>query len=204
MLEDFLRAFLIGFVIAAAVGPVGILCIRRAINTGFWGGFTSGLGAAVADGVYGAVAAFGLVAVDSLSGGVGDVGRMVGGVILIYLGISVYRSKIDMKSTPVDLKGHVKGFGGVFLLTLSNPLTIISFLAIFAGLGVTIGSAPIDKILLILGVFLGSAFWWLILAWFASSLRHKLDQRKIRFINIASSIIITGFGLFSLLNIAYS
>jgi threonine/homoserine/homoserine lactone efflux protein len=199
-LSLFLRGLLIGLAIAAPVGPIGLLCIRRSLSGGFAPGFFTGLGAAVADGVYGAVAAFGLTAVASfLAAGQGWL-RLVGGAALIVLGVS-----IALKTPPAPrdaaqrgetLAGLAAAFGQTFLLTLANPATVLSFLAIFAGLGLGgAASSAAGACAVVAGVFLGSAAWWLFLAGVSARLGHAIAPAAIKWINRASGAGVAGFGL---------
>ena len=198
MLFQFAKAMMIGLAIAAPVGPIGILYIRRAVAGGFTAGFSSGMGAAVADGVYGAIAAFGLIALDRLTGGFGGWEKLAGGAILIWMGTGILRRAGDLRQEAPRLRDHARGFVEIFLLTLSNPATILSFLAIFAGLGVSVGSGIDEKLALIIGVFLGSALWWLTLSGIAAKLRHRLSDVAMKRINWVSGIVICGFALAAL------
>jgi threonine/homoserine/homoserine lactone efflux protein len=183
----FFRGVLIGLAIAAPVGPVGVLCIRRSLAYGRASGFASGLGAATADALYGSIAAFGLTVVVNLLLGQRVTFQLIGGVFLIYLGIRTILDKprslatIPDVSTVSDHKpsqrtvnwrslGH--DYGSTFLLTLTNPMTILSFAAIFAGLGATTVTG--GGILVVSGVFIGSAMWWLALSLVTGGLRDRL------------------------------
>jgi len=189
----FTRGFVLGFSIAAVVGPIGMLCIRRTLVTGFAIGFVSGLGAATADATYAAIAGFGITALSSLLIGQQLWLRIVGGAFLLYLGLRTLRSTpatraADLPATGVRLAG---AYSSTLALTLSNPMTIMSFAAIFAG----IGASGAD---LVTGVFTGSAAWWLVLASLVTRLRARLTQRWFRLINILSGALITAFGVQSL------
>jgi threonine/homoserine/homoserine lactone efflux protein len=189
------RGFVLGFSIAAVVGPIGLLCIRRTLITGFAIGFISGLGAATADAAYAAAASFGVTA---LAAALIDQRlwlRLIGGVFLVYLGVRTLRSApasraADLPATGLRLAG---AYSSTLALTLSNPMTIMSFAAIFAGLG----ASGAD---LVAGVFGGSAAWWLVLAALVSRLRMLTSQRWLRWVNIGSGVLITGFGVQSLLD----
>lgn len=189
------RGLVLGFSIAAVVGPIGVLCIRRTLATGFAIGFVSGLGAATADAAYAAVASFGITALASLLIDQRLWLRLVGGAFLLYLGLRTLRAApasraADLPATGVRLAG---AYSSTLALTLSNPMTIMSFAAIFAGIGAS-GSD------LVAGVFAGSAAWWLVLATLVSRLRARLDARWLRAINVASGALISAFGVQSLLS----
>jgi len=171
----FARGAAIGFSIAAPVGPIGVLCIRRTLADGRAAGFVSGLGAAAADAVYGGIAGFGLTAISSLLLTRQGVLRLIGGAFLCYLGARTFFSRPAPGGTSLSGAGLTRGFGSTFLLTLTNPTTILSFAAVFAGLGAVgptrgLGSA----VTLVSGVFLGSALWWLTLSLGVGVLRARL------------------------------
>ena len=160
----FLQGIIIGFAIAAPVGPIGVLCIRRTLAEGRASGFVSGLGAATADAVYGAIAAFGLTLItDFLLGGASWL-RLVGGAFLLYLGVKTFLARPAERAAEARGGGLLGAYASTFFLTLTNPTTILSFAAIFAGLGVAGADNALSAALLVLGVFLGSAAWWLILS----------------------------------------
>ena len=200
----FIRGLLIGLSIAATVGPMSVLCIQRTLNKGQLYGLVSGLGIATADGIYGSIAAFGLTLITNFLIMEQIWIRLIGGIFLIYLGIKT------MLSTPPEraatLTMHSTGYPGAyvstFLLTLTNPLTILSFAAIFAGIGV--GSASksfLSAAVVVLGVFCGSALWWIILTSIISLLRKKMDAQWRLWINRISGTIITLFGIGALLSL---
>ena len=199
------RGLVIGFSIAAPVGPIGVLCIRRTLSDGRSAGFLCGLGAASADAVYGCVAAFGLTTVSGFLVDQQLLLRLVGGVFLLYLGLRTFRER------PAEGEAAISGrsYGGLagtyastFFLTMTNPLTILSFAAIFAGLGlVGEGVGYTSAVVLVFGVFWGSALWWLLLSGGVSLFRTKLDFRALRWVNRASGTLILGFGVAILLSL---
>ncbi len=189
----FARGFALGLSIAAVVGPIGLLCIRRTLVTGFAIGFVSGLGAATADATYAAIASFGVSAMATLLVDQRLWLRLVGGAFLIYLGVRTLRSRpaargAEGAATGVRLAG---AYSSTLALTLSNPMTIMSFAAIFAG----IGASGLD---LVVGVFGGSAAWWLILAGVVTRLRTRVTHQRLRWANLASGCLILAFGVQSL------
>jgi threonine/homoserine/homoserine lactone efflux protein len=188
----FVRGFALGLSIAAVVGPIGLLCIRRTLLTGFAIGFVSGLGAATADATYAAIASFGVSTLASVLVEQRLWLRLIGGAFLLYLGVRTLRSQpaartADSATTGLRLAG---AYSSTLALTLSNPMTIMSFAAIFAGLG----ASGLD---LVAGVFGGSAAWWLILAGLVSRLRSRVTH-QLRWANLASGLLILAFGLQSL------
>ena len=196
----FFKGFIIGFSIAAPVGPIGVLCIRRTLAEGRASGLVSGLGAATADGLYGCIAGFGLTFLSNLliqhQGWI----RVIGGLFLCYLGLRTLVASPAKESASVKEGGLVGSYGSTFFLTLTNPMTILSFAAIFAGLGLgSTGGDYLSSGVLVLGVFTGSALWWLILSSMVGMLGKKLSLGGMRWVNRISGIIILGFGLVALL-----
>lgn len=189
----FVKGLIIGFSIAAPVGPIGLLCMQRTLNEGQISGFVSGLGAATADAVYGCIAGFGLTAVSTVLIKEQVWFRLVGGVFLCFLGARTFGSVRFEKVSPKG-KGFLKSYGSTFLLTITNPMTIISFAAIFAGLGVG-GRGYQSAVLLVLGVFAGSSSWWFILSTGVSFARSRVDPRTLQWVNRISGIILVGVGL---------
>ncbi len=194
----FLKGLGVGLAVAAPVGPVGVLCVRRTLDHGPWVGLVSGLGAAGADACYGAVAGFGLTAVAGLLIDFQDHLRLLGGAFLIFMGgrLLVRGPLKDDATVAADQTHLARAFGSCFLLTLTNPATIIAFVAIFAGLGL-IGEAAdyVAATSLVAGVFVGSAMWWLALCGFVSLVRGRVTPSIMPWINRASGTIITAFGV---------
>jgi putative LysE/RhtB family amino acid efflux pump len=189
-----IRGFVIGLAVAASVGPIWIHCHRRTLESGFLAGFTSGAGAAVADGIYGAVGALGVHTLGrAVEGAVPWLG-LGGGAFLVALGASdlLRRPREGGAAAP---PGHLRGFAATFALTLANPMTILSFVAIFAGLGVGAGASPGAALVVVAGVFLGSLAWWLVLAGGASRLRERLGPAVRLWITRVAGLVLIGFGL---------
>ena len=204
-----LKGILMGFSIAAPVGPIGVLCIRRTIANGRLSGFLSGLGAATADGLYGCVAAFGLTFISSFLVSQQFWLRLIGGMFLIYLGVRTLTSPSAEKAA--EIKNNASVFGdylSTFFLTITNPMTIVSFIAIFAGLGFTVAGAGADYYsagLLVAGVVIGSSAWWLCLSGIVGIFRQKFNLGAMVWVNRVSGLIILAFGLWAvagLLNLA--
>jgi threonine/homoserine/homoserine lactone efflux protein len=195
----YLKGLLLGFSIAAPVGPIGVLCIKRTLTGGMMAGLISGLGTAIADTLYGLIAAFGITAVSSLLLKYTIYLRLCGGIFLLYLGYNLLRSRPATNPAQSLSSGNWGNFSSAFFLTLTNPLTILSFTAIFAGFGVgdTPGNYKLAAIM-VGGVFSGSLLWWLLLSSLVGILRSRFDQRKLWIVNVASGITICFFGLVSL------
>jgi threonine/homoserine/homoserine lactone efflux protein len=200
MTSDYLiKGFIIGFSIAAPVGPIGVLTIKRTLAEGRISGFVTGMGAALADSAYGAVAGFGLIAISSFLISQEFAIKLIGGLFLIYLGVRSFLSKPAAKEAIVASKGLLNNFISTFFLTLTNPSTILSFIAIFAGLGLASSTADyFSSTAIVIGVFIGSALWWFILSSIVSSLRHKITPDRLAWVNRLSGIVLGSFGLFAL------
>ena len=195
----FLKGLVIGFSIAAPVGPIGLLCIVRTLSGGLVAGLATGLGAAVADGLYGCIGGFGISIVGQALIGQQFWFRLIGGCFLIYLGIRNFMIDPGQRSASGDARRLLGSFGSTFVLTLTNPMTIIAFAAVFASLGV--GMAPgtyVDATTLISGIFCGSALWWLVLSFGVSLFRKRVSPNRLGWINKIAGTVITGFGLAAL------
>jgi len=204
-LAIFLRGLIIGLSIAAPVGPIGVLCIRRTLSDGRATGFASGLGAATADAVYGAVAAFGLSLVTNALVEQRLWLQAAGGVFLCYLGGRTWMAVPRAASeAPAGGRGLAAAWASTFALTLTNPTTIISFAAIFAGLGLgrSVGGYGPPSVM-VLGVFLGSALWWLILSVGVGLFRSSLTPHRLRWVNRGSGAIIVAFGIAALFSLMW-
>ncbi len=195
-----LRGVVLGFSIAAPVGPIGVLCIRRTLAQGRLAGLLSGLGAATADALYGAVAAFGLTVVTQLLVGQQNWIRLTGGAFLCYLGVRTFLARPAEHAAPAQSTSLAGAYASTFALTLSNPMTILSFSAIFAGIGIGMGagSGGSAAALLVAGVFAGSAAWWSLLSAGVGLLRARIGPNALRWINRASGAIVFAFGLVAL------
>ena len=195
------KGMLIGFAIAAPVGPIGLLCIQRTLARGRWAGVLSGLGAASADAVYGCVAGFGLAsAADLLLAWQAPLQRL-GGLFLLYLAWRTWRTPPAAEQAPVQPSrtGLLGDYLSTLALTLTNPVTILAFLGIFAGLGlVAEGRDGAAAGMLVLGVFAGSLLWWLLLTGGVGLLRGRLTPTALRGINRASGLLVAGFGIWAL------
>lgn len=194
-----LTGLTLGFSIAAPVGPVGLLCIRRTLADGRASGFVSGLGAATADAFYGAIAGLGLAVGSEFLIGQQFWLRLIGGAFLLYLGFTTFRSKPAEREAQAKGIGLLGAYGSTLALTLTNPLTILSFAAFMAGLGVTsAGSGYLPALVFITGVFLGSAAWWLLLSAGVGFVRSRITPQLLGWINRFSGAIIVAFGIIAL------
>jgi len=194
-----LKGLIVGFVIAVPIGPIGILCARRTLTQGRMAGFVSGMGAATADVFYGFVAAFGLAFISDILLSYQFWLRLAGGAFLCFLGIRTFIEKPEIKSLFSMLrkkKRHAGMYTSTFFLTLMNPMTIFSLAAVFAGLGLAGAKGDIlSALILVLGVFLGSVLWWLLLFGVFSVFKRRFNRREMQRINRIAGMIIMGFGL---------
>jgi threonine/homoserine/homoserine lactone efflux protein len=192
----FIRGLILGFTIAAAVGPISLLVIRRTLAEGRVVGLVSGMGVATADGTYGAIAAFGLTVITDLLMDWRRALGIVGGIFLLWLAWRTLWSAPREAAT--ESATRRRGLPGAYLstlgLTLTNPMTIVSFAALFVGLGVTGGDLS-GATLLTLGVFAGSALWWVVLTTLVGALRSRLTTAGLRRVNIASGLLIGAFAI---------
>ncbi len=200
-LQIALQSFIIGLSIAAPVGPIGILCIRRTLAEGRLAGFVSGLGAATADAFYGAVAAFGLTVISSFLINQSFWLRLIGGLFLLLLGVKTFFTtpRIDefSMSSSKKNKTFINHYGTTFFLTITNPLTILSFAAIFAAFGIGSNTSQdyTAAFIMVAGIFLGSCTWWFVLSGFTSLFRKKISENSMLWINRISGAIIFTFGV---------
>ena len=190
-----LRGFVLGFTIAAAVGPISLLVIRRTLAEGQRYGLVSGLGVATADATYGAIAAFGLSAITDVLVNARQVLGLVGGVFLLWLAWRTIRSApTETATVPTECRGYAGAYFSILGLTLANPMTILSFGALFAGLGVTSGATG-DAAVVVLGVLLGSTTWWVVLTTAVALMRRRITPAWIHRINLASGVVIGAFAI---------
>lgn len=198
----FLKGLILGLSVAAPVGPIGLLCIQRTLNKGRKSGFFSGLGAATADATYGLIAAFGLTVISNFLLKNQTLIRLVGGMFLIYLGGKTFLSTpANEAAKSEEGKSILDDYLSTLFLTITNPMTILSFLAIFAGLGLSNTNSSLLSATMVIGVFLGSALWWLILSSSVNLLRYKIGNKVLKYINMISGGVIIVFGVIAIWNV---
>jgi len=188
-----MKGLAFGFILAATVGPMWVLCFRRTMASGALAGLASGMGIAVADGFYGAVAAFGLTAISGFLLAHSFLLGLVGAVFLVYLGVKTLLARPDIRAHDERTLNLPAAFLSTLGLTLANPPTILAFAAIFAGLGLATSADFGAAAWIVLGVFLGSAAWWVILAVAAGKLRGKAGPGLAHAINVVSGVSILAF-----------
>ncbi|MBO9539444.1 LysE family transporter [bacterium] len=200
---SFLKGAVIGLSVAAPVGPIGLLCIRRTLTQGRRVGFVSGLGATGADTLYGLVAALGLSSVSGWLLGMRPWLHLLGALFLIVLGWRTLQSSPATKAATLAQEQYMGAFATTFLLTISNPMTILSFAAVFAGMGLGSMSERGAGLLLVAGVCVGSALWWLLLSVGVGMLAERLDMKILRWTNRLSGLIILSLGLLALVTLRF-
>ncbi len=198
-----IEGILIGVVVAVPVGPLGLLCINRALLLGPVTGLFSGLGVATADALAAGIAALGISFVEEFLSDHQIILRLVGGVVLVYLGTSIYRAKPKQQPPPASVNGLLSAYATTFFLTFSNPVTILSFIAIYAGWHVeSMSGRYVSAAILTSGVFIGSAFWWIALFVGLTGFREKFSLRIVGWVQRVSGALIAGFGLVVLLSLS--
>ena len=201
----FLRGIAIGFAIAAPIGPVGILCIRKALADGRLAAFVAGLGAALADTLFGGVAAFGIGAALQLIQGQIFAIKIVGGLFMVGLGGHTWRSAaIGVEAVPGAGPGMARDFLSTFVITITNPGTILGVAGVFAALGPSGQPGGPQSGLLVAGIFCGSSLWWLVLSATASAARSRFTPNRMRLFNHLSGAMLVVFGLAAMVSLAFS
>lgn len=196
-MSTYLQGAVLGFSIAAPVGPIGLLCIRRTLTQGRTHGFATGMGAATADALYGCVAAFGFTVIAQALVEQTRWLQLIGALFLLYIAYKTFRSSAARAEAQGGAdRGYWRSYGSTLLLTLTNPMTILSFLGLFAGLNIGEGTA--SAVWLVLGVFSGSAAWWLLLSFVVGTARRMVGAKALRAIHIGSALVLFVFGLHGL------
>lgn len=195
----FVKAILLGLAVAAPLGPIGALCIARTLQSGFAAGFAGGLGTALADATYAGLAAFGFAALaGAMEGGAGLL-RIAGGLLLIGLGLrGWFSARGEARPAPADARTLATTAAATFLLTIANPATVLSFVAMFAGLGLADAPDRASAAAAVGGVFLGSLLWWALLSGAVALTRHRLPATFGLIVSRASAVLLVGLGLWAL------
>lgn len=195
-----IKGLVVGFLLAAPVGPIAVLCVHRTLTMSRLAGFFSGLGAAAADAVYGGIAALGLTLISKLLTEHRNWLQVVGGAFLCIVGVRTFFAKIVERKGAPRWPGLVGAFFSALLLTLTNPMTFVAFAAIFASVGLgSVCDNRVDIGALVTGVFLGSALWWTILVGSAHALRAKMTIERLGKLNRMAGVIVFCVGLTYLL-----
>lgn len=197
-ITSFLKGALIGFLMAVPIGPIGIICIRKTLNEGRSQGLIVGLGAATADLFFSGVAAFGLTYISDTVDEQRVLIRLIGGVILLLIGIKMFRKQPADPEIKGYIGGKLKTYISIMFLTLTNPLTIFAFIAVFSAFGLTKGLGLFSSSLLVAGVFTGSALWFLLLSSTVAQFRKKLNFDGLKWVNRVTGIFIICAGFIAM------
>jgi threonine/homoserine/homoserine lactone efflux protein len=190
-----IRGFVIGLTIAAAVGPITLLVIRRTIDHGGWYGFASGLGVATADATYAGIAAFGLTAVTSVLVSGQVLLGIVGGAVIAIMGIRTMLSRPTGPAADAERPGVAGASASIYALTMTNPLTIVLYAGVFAGIGLVAGSSFVDAAVVTLAAWLGSTLWWVVLCSIVGWARARVSPRALLWVNRLSGAALVVFGV---------
>lgn len=193
--DAWVKGFLLGVSIAAPVGPIALLCIKRTLEGGWLAGWVTGLGAATADFCYGLIAALGLAAAASTLTGASRGLQIGGAAFLIYLGVRTFVSRPAAREASAKGGDLVRNYATALVLTLANPLTILSFAAMFAGVRSDGGWQLAG------GVLLGSAVWHTALTAGAAALRGRLNHTAFLWVNRGSGLALVAFGVVAILDV---
>lgn len=201
-----LNGFIIGLTASIPLGPVGLICIQKTLNGRLKNGIASGLGAASADTFFAIVAAFGISAVHNFIEAQQFYLRIAGGMILIGLGLKFFLTNPAIQIRKQRNRGNSMwaDFVSVFVLTLSNPLTVFVFGAVFAGFGIIPDNSTwFEMSELVLGIFIGAGTWWIVLVSTVNVFRYKFRLRRLWWMNKIMGVIITAFGLFAIVSVLF-
>lgn len=196
----------IGVLMAAPIGPVNVLVIQRTVSSGFWGGLAAGIGAVLGDGVLAAIGAFSVAAISDVMDAYGDVIQFAGGFLLVGFGLALLLCRPVMM-TPVDERSHLLEHTGIipqtFILTVTNPGAVLGMAAMVGGLGSLIGglNTNLEALILVASIMGGSLLWWLGLSELIATIRHKLTDGRLKWINRIAGTILFGFGLVLLVEV---
>lgn len=199
MLTIFLQGLMIGFSLAAPVGPMAMLCIQRTLLQGLSFGLLTGIGIAVADGVYGLIAVLGLTAISDFLIAYRCVLGVSGGLFLVWLGIKTLRVPAkQVGSLDASITGRLSAFSSAFMLTLTNPITILTYIAIFSSMAIATDGSHLSGLVLIAAILAGSFGWWVFLCGLVSMAKHRLSSTTMHWINMGSGIVLVAFGLYAI------
>ncbi len=195
----------IGVLVAAPIGPVNVLCIQRAVTQGFWGGVAAGLGATLGDGLLAALAAFSVTAISDVMIAYAGPIQLIGGLVLVAFGVGLlFKSPILLMVPEAEsrLLEHTSIIPQTFLLTISNPGAILGMAALIGALSSLIGGIGgyLDALLLVISIMGGSLLWWLGISELIATIRHRLNENRLRLVNRAAGTLLIVFGVALLLN----
>ncbi|QNU37265.1 LysE family transporter [Geobacillus sp. 44B] len=194
-----LKSIILGFSVSAPVGPIGLLCIQRTLTKGQMAGFFTGLGASTANMIYASFAAFGFSVVSSFLLEQQFILRIIGGVFLLYLGVKIFLAKPAERAASLEGNGLIRMYLSTLFLMITNPTTILNFVAMFAGLGFDkTASSPSTAFIFVSGVFLGAIFWWFLLSFSVSIFKNKITP-YLKSVNKIAGMLIISLGCLAFL-----
>ena len=200
-----IKGIVVGFVVAAPAGPIAVLCLHRSIEEGHLSGVATGLGAALGDTVFGAIALFGVGFAAQFLASEQTLVRLGGGLVLIVLGVTTFLRKPKTGAFVEDHITLIGAFAGAFALTLANPITILAFLAIFSAIGVEhLAGHRADSLALVIGILGGATAWWMSLALGAALFRDRFTEKGLIWVTRVSGLLIVGFGVAAIVSGAVS
>lgn len=194
----FIKGLLIGIIVAAPMGPVNILCIHRTITCGRVAGLTTGLGAALGDAAFALVAAAGITAVSAFVEAHEAWFRVPGGLMLLILGLKLWLSHPHYEQREINGHGMARSMLATFILTVSNPITIAAFVALFVAWGMSSGLNVPQSAEVVSGVFVGSMVWWVALVVLIGLLHSKIEDRHMLLLNRITAAAVIAFGLYAI------
>jgi threonine/homoserine/homoserine lactone efflux protein len=197
-LELLLRGAVAGVAISAPVGPVNVLCVSRTLTQGRWAGIVSGVGAAFADTLYGSVAGFSISFIISWLLRELFWIRLIGGMLLIAIGAIYYFKRPKTLKEASESSSRGSDAASTFLLTLTNPTTVLSFLAVLAILGLGEHRHWTLTLFLVMGIFAGAMLWWMLLAFISGHFRDRFNDRAVVWLNRIAAGAIGAFGLITM------
>lgn len=201
-IELFTKSLVLGVAIAAPLGPIGALCISRTLERGFWAGLAGGLGTALADAAYALLAAAGFAAFSSALARIDMPLKLGGGLFLLWLGWRSFRSAPARQAARVGARDLIGTIAATFALTIANPMTILSFAAIFAGLGLAQAEGAGSALPVVAGVFSGSLIWWAALSGGVALAHRRLPESFAHRVAQVSGLVLIGFGLWAIGSLA--
>lgn len=194
----FARSLLLGLAIAAPLGPIGALCINRTLERGFWAGVAGGLGTAFADAIYASLAAIGFSTFAVALAVIDSPLKLLGGLFMLWLGWKSMMPKPPRAAAEVGARDLFGTIAATFVLTITNPMTILAFAAMFAALGLTDTPGAFNAAIVVTGVFAGSLLWWFVLSGGVVIARRRLPPEFSKWVSRLSGLVLIGFGLYSL------
>lgn len=194
----FIKSLFLGLAVAAPLGPIGALCINRTLERGFAAGVAGGLGTALADGVYAALAAAGFAAFAGVLSMIDAPLRLLGGAFMLWLGWKSLSPTLPREAAKVSAGDLIGTIAATFLLTITNPMTVISFTALFAGLGLASDSSVAASVIVVSGVFAGSMLWWCVLSGGVALARLRLPDAFATWVSRLSGVVLIAFGLWAM------